>query len=350
MKRAGQLTAAITALMALSVLAACGEEKSETSAAPGDPKEAAAAEPSSDAIEIGYSAWPGWFVWTVTEEQGFFEQEGVKVKLTYFSDYTTSLQAMSAGKLDGNAQTLNDTLLGVATGGPQVSVIENDNSNGNDAIIADASIKTVQDLKGKTVAAEQGVVDHFLLLQGLEAKGMKESDVNFRNLLTDAAAGGFAGGETDAVGVFAPFTLQALERPGSHVLFSSRDFPGTISDHLVVTPELIKERPGDVQKIVNAWYKTLAWMEDHPDEATAIMAAKAEISPQEYIELAEGTRLFSAKDALSAYQGTAATDLGPMAERINGFLVSTGLIPKKASIDGLFDPSFTESYLKTSGG
>ena len=153
----------------------------------------------------------------------------------YFADYIGSLDAMSAGRLDANTQTLNDTMAGVASGSKQAIVVVNDNSAGNDAIICDKSVgNTIQDLKGKTIAAEEGVVDHFLLLQGLASVGLTQDDVDFRGVLTDAAAGAFAGGQFDCVGVFAPFTLQALERPGSHVVFSSADFPGTIPDHIVV--------------------------------------------------------------------------------------------------------------------
>ena len=48
-------------------------------------------------------------------------------------------------------------------------------------------------------------------------------------------AAAFAGGQFDCVGVFAPFTTQALGREGAHVLFSSKDHPGSISDHFVAT-------------------------------------------------------------------------------------------------------------------
>ena len=322
-----------------------------TATAPGSSAAGAPAPASSGpAITLGYSAWPGWFVWDVTEKKGFFDKEGVKVKLTYFSDYTTCLQAMTAGKLDASSQTLNDTLLGVTSGSPQISVIENDNSFGNDAIIVKDGINSIEDLKGKTVAAEQGVVDHFLLLQGLTSKGLKESDVKFSNLPTDAAAAAFANGQVDAVGVFAPFTVQALKRPGSHVLFSSKDFPGTISDHLVVTPQLIKDHRADVQKLVNAWYDTLDWMKANPAEATAIMAEHAQLSPAEYTQLAEGTKLFSAADAVKGYTGQDPTDLTAMFWQVDDFLMGTGLIKSRASLEGLYDPSFTQEYLKAHGG
>jgi NitT/TauT family transport system substrate-binding protein len=304
-----------------------------------------------DPIRLGYSAWPGWFVWAVTEEAGIFEDVGIEVELEFFTNYIDSIDAMAAGELDANSQTLNDTLVPVSTGVDERVVIVNDNSNGNDAIIADQSIQSIEDLEGKTVAAEQGVVDHFLLLQGLDSVGMTEEDVDFRGVLTDAAAAGFAEGEFDAVGVFAPFTTQALERPCSHVLFDSSDFPGTIPDHLVVSGDLVEERPEDVQLLVDAWYATLDYIEENPDEAQEIMAGVAEVPPEEYAEFEEGTRIFSAEEALEAFEADEApTGLQPMAEQMNEFLVDSGLAQEPAPLDDLFEPQFTEDYVERNGG
>ncbi len=305
---------------------------------------------SGETITLGYSAWPGWFPLAVAEEQGLFAEAGVNVELVFFADYLGSLDAMAAGQLDGNTQTLNDTMFGVAAGDEQVIVVTNDNSAGNDAIICDESVTSIEDLAGRTVAAEAGVVDHFLLLQGLNSVGLTEADVDFRGVLTDAAAAAFAAGEFDCVGVFAPFTVQALERPGSKVLFSSADFPGTISDHIVVTPELIAERPEDVQKLVDAWYLTLEWIEANPDEALAIMSAAAELTPEEYAELAGGTRIFTAEEALASFgDADDVSSLMFVAELINPFLVESGLTEQEAPLDGLFDGSFTQAYVEAAG-
>jgi NitT/TauT family transport system substrate-binding protein len=305
---------------------------------------------SGETVKLGYSAWPGWFVWAVADEAGIFDEVGVDVELVYFTDYLGSLDAMVAGELDANSQTLNDTLVSVSTGSDQRIVVVNDNSAGNDAIIVDESIETVDDLEGKTVAAELGVVDHFLLLQGLADAGMTEEDIDFRGVLTDAAAAGFASGEFDAVGVFAPFTLQALEREGSHVLFDSSDYPGTIPDHLVASGDMVEDRPEDVQLLVDAWYQTLDYIEANPDEAREIMAGVAELTPEEYASFEEGTRLFSPDDALAAFEGEDAPEgLQPMAEQINEFLVDTSLAEEPAPLDDLFEPSFTADYVDRAG-
>lgn len=297
-------------------------------------------------LTIGYSAWPGWFPLAVADKEGIFTEAGLKVDLKYFVDYTASLDALVAGQLDVNAQTLNDTMFAVASGADQKIIVVGDNSTGNDAVICDKSITSIEDLKGKSIAAEAGVVDHFLLLQGLATVGLTEKDIDFQGVKTDAAAAAFAGGQFDCAAVFAPFTLQALERPDSHVLFSSKDFPGTIPDHFVATADAAKDTVA-MQKLVNAWYMTLDYISDNPEEATKIMADAAEVSVEDYASFADGTTLFTPEQALAAFADRPddPTSLVEMARRIDPFLVSSGLTETPADVTNLFEPQYTQAYV-----
>ncbi|MCU1500676.1 MAG: aliphatic sulfonates family transporter, periplasmic ligand-binding protein [Ilumatobacteraceae bacterium] len=335
-------------VLAAVVLAACGSGTKSTTTTATTATTAAGTQPAGEltSLTIGYSAWPGWFPLAVADKAGIFTKAGLKVDLKYFVDYTASLDALVAGQLDVNAQTLNDTIFAVASGSDQKIVVTGDNSTGNDAVICDQSITTIDGLKGKTIAAEAGVVDHFLLLQGLATKGMTEKDISFQGVKTDAAAAAFAGGQFDCAAVFAPFTLQALERPGSHVLFSSKDFPGTIPDHLVATAKAAAD-PVSMQKLVNAWYMTLDYIKANPDESTKIMADVAGLSVADYQSLADGTTLFTADQALSAFadRPNDPTSLVEMARRINPFLVSSGLTKTEADLSGIFDDTYTKAYV-----
>ena len=134
-------------------LSACGQQGGSGSEAP---------------VRVGYSAWPGWFPWKVAEEKGLF---GMPVTLQWFDGYLDSINALNAGQLDCNSQTLGDTISSIAGGAELQVVLTNDNSTGNDQIIAAEGITTIADLKGKKVAAEEGTVDHYLLLLGLKERG-----------------------------------------------------------------------------------------------------------------------------------------------------------------------------------
>ncbi|HEX2698929.1 MAG TPA: ABC transporter substrate-binding protein [Acidimicrobiales bacterium] len=292
-------------------------------------------------IRLGFSAWPGWFPWQVADEKGLFAKAGLDVDLTYFESYTDSLNALNAGKLDANSQTLNDTISSVGAGAEEVVVLANDNSTGNDQIIVKPGIASVADLKGKKVGVEEGTVDHFLLLLGLEKAGLKPEDVDIQPLLTDAAASAFAAGQLDAVGVFAPFTTKALELPGSKALFTSADFPGSIPDHLVFGKGFVKDHPDEVQKLVDVWFDTLAYIEQYKEESVAIMAKRAGVTPEEYADYDKGTTVFSEEDNVAAFApGGDMSHLDFAARSMATFLVGAGLVKEEPDLTTLLEPRF----------
>jgi NitT/TauT family transport system substrate-binding protein len=299
---------------------------------------------SGTKVRLGFSAWPGWFPWQVAEEKGLFKKAGLDVDLKWFESYLDSLNALSAGQLDANSQTLNDTISSVAGGAKEAIVLVNDNSTGNDQIIVTDAIKTVADLKGKSVAAEQGTVDHYLLLLGLQKAGLGPGDVNFQPLETGAAAAAFASGRLEGVGVFAPFTTQALKRSGSHALFTSADYPGAIPDHLVVSRGLLDNHPGEVQKLVDVWYETLDWIKAHRDEANTIMAKRAGVSVDDYVTYDKGTTIFTLDQNLEAFtSGSTVAHLDSNAKQIAEFLRKVNLIDKDPDLANLLVDRFVKA-------
>ncbi|MFM7362600.1 MAG: ABC transporter substrate-binding protein [Cyanobium sp.] len=299
----------------------------------------------SDApVRLGYSAWPGWFPWKVSEEKGLFQQAGVGVTLQWFDGYLDSINALNAGQLDCNSQTLGDTISSVAGGADLQVVMTNDYSTGNDQVIAAPGIGSVADLKGKRVAAEEGTVDHYLLLLGLKKAGLSAEDITFVPLETGAAAAAFVAGKVDAVGVFAPFTTQALKRPGSTTLFSSKDFPGAISDHLVCRSEFVAKNPEKVQKLVNAWFATLGTIKAEPGPTLAIMAKRAGVSEADYKAYDAGTTILSLEENRQVFKpGTTMKSLPYAAQEISTFLQEVGLAKTPPKLDGLLQPQFVDA-------
>jgi NitT/TauT family transport system substrate-binding protein len=304
----------------------------------------------SKPLKLGFSAWPGWFPWQVAEEAGLFQKNGLDVKLTWFTGYLDSINALAAGKLDANSMTLNDTVSAVSGGADLVVILANDNSIGNDQIIVRDGINSIQDLKGKKVAAELGTVDHYMLLLGLAKAGMTQQDVIFQPLETGAAAAAFVAGKVDAVGVFAPFTTNAIKRPKSKILFTSRDFPGAIPDHLVVSRKFLKERPADAQKLIDTWFDTLEYIKANPEKAVKIMAKRAGVTPAAYRDYDAGTRIFTLKENLAAFKpGKDASHLDYSTRTTSDFLLKSGLTKKPVNTGVILDSTFVKAAAQKKG-
>ncbi len=299
-----------------------------------------------EVIVIGYSAWPGWWPWAIAEQEGLFEANGVNVEMRWFDGYIESMEALAAGQIDGNCQTLNDTISFAADAvNGEVAVLVNDNSAGNDKIIVTEEINSVADLQGKKVAIEEGVVDDFLLTLALEEEGLSRSDVEIVPLETGEAAAAFAAGQADAVGAFPPFWSIALEREGSKELITSNDFPGAIPDLLVMSQKIVDERPDDVQAIVNTWFDILDFMEENPERADEIIAERAGVSAEELQELKSGTRMFTIEDNLEAFSdGEEIKHMPAAAKEMAEFMVNVGFIEEVPDLNAIFDDRFVRAY------
>jgi NitT/TauT family transport system substrate-binding protein len=296
-------------------------------------------------ITLGFTAWPGWLPWQVAKDQGLFARNGINVELKYFSNYTDSLLALETGALDANSQTLNDTLISVSGGAKQTIVLVNDNSTGNDKIIAREGITSVADLRGRKIAVVQGTVDHYLLLLALQQAGLGQQDVVLDSQSTsESAAAAFATGQVDAVCTSAPSTTKALQRAGSHSIATSAEFPGAIPSHLVVRPALVHDHPEAVQALVNTWFDTLKWIKTHKDTAIAAMAKTSGVGVNDYRTYAAGTTIFTHQQNLDAFTpGTNPQHLNYQAAQIADFVFGTGMVQSRPSVAGLLDNRFVNA-------
>ena len=298
-------------------------------------------------IRIGYSNWAGWWPWAIAESEGLFVKHNVNVELKWYDNYSQSLKDLAAGYIDGNCQTLNDTIT-FATNAVkgEVVVLVNDNSAGNDKIIAAAGINNIKELKNKQVAIEAGVVDDFLLTLALEVEGMSRNDVQIIDIETGAAAEAFAAGQVDAVGAFPPFWLTALQRKGAKEITSSKDFPGAIPDLLVVTEKLVNSHPEQVQALIDTWFDILDFMATNPARADEIMANRAGINYDELQLFKAGTKMFNLEDNLEAFaDGNNMKHMPYAARKMTNFLQnSLKSIEQPPNLKKIFNQRFIQAY------
>lgn len=297
-------------------------------------------------LKIGYSDWPGWVAWQVAIDKGWFKEAGVPVDFEWF-DYSASMDAYSAGKIDAVLMTNGDALVTGAAGGKSVMIMLTDYSNGNDMIVAKPGFKSLKDLKGKKIAVEEGLVEHLLLLNGLKKAGMKESDVTLVNAKTNEMPQVLASGDVAAIGAWQPIAGQAMKAvPGSRPVYTSAHEPGLIYDVLAVNPASARQNKAEWLKVLKVWDRVVKYINDpktQPD-AVKIMAARVGVTPQVYLPLLKGTHLLSLADGKKAY--VKAPGFGSIygSSRVaDDFNVANGVYKTHQDVDSYIDPSFTQA-------
>ncbi|MBJ7603270.1 MAG: ABC transporter substrate-binding protein [Candidatus Dormibacteraeota bacterium] len=131
----------------------------------------------SGTIHIASSTWTGYAALYAADKKQFWKQHGLDVDFTDVEDPVLRLNALNAGQLQGMASTVDAFARAASQGVPAVQVFPIDASVGGDGILAKNDIQSVKDLKGKTVAVNQGSVSEWFLAQVLKRNGMSPSRI-----------------------------------------------------------------------------------------------------------------------------------------------------------------------------
>jgi NitT/TauT family transport system substrate-binding protein len=297
-------------------------------------------------IKLGYSDWPGWVAWQVAIDKGWLKESGLDITFQWF-DYSASMDAFSAGKLDGVMVTNGDALVTGAAGAKNVMVLLTDYSDGNDMIVARPGIKSLEDLKGKKVGIEMGFVEHLLLLNGLVKNGMSEKDVTLVNTKTNDTPRMLASGQVDAIGAWQPNSGNAMRAlPGSLPVYTSAQAPGLIYDVITVSHASFAANEATYIKLAKVWDRTVKYINDPKtqDDAIKIMAKRVGLKPEQYKPLLKGTHLIDLAEAKKIYKkGGGFASLYGSSKIADNFNVKYGVYKKAQDISAYIDSSVTEA-------
>jgi len=275
------------------------KDDASTTGAGKDDKKSGTTVAADKPLKIAYSDWPGWLVWEIAKQKGFFKDAGVNVDFEWFGDYGASIDAYTAGKLDGICIACGDSL----TAKSSVIIVLTDFSNGNDMIIGKEGINSIKDLKGKTIGLEENMVEHLLLWTALEKNSMTESDVKITKIKTEETTQALKSGKVDAIGAWYPISGRTLtEVAGSKALFTSKEAPGVIFDALQVDPDSLDKRRAEWKKVVGVWFKCIDFLNDAKthEEGVKIMAKRIDGKPEDLEKNLKGTHLLDGEGNVKA--------------------------------------------------
>lgn len=207
-------------------------------------------------LTLVVTSWPTAQLLYAAVDLGYFEREGLNVKLIDVrDDYEEAVLKIKSKEVDGGVLVLSEPLLLTAGGQPMSVVMGLDYSNGADGIVVSEEIKTLEDLKGKKIAYERGSFGDLLLQQALRKANLSVADIQIHELSPAEASRAFLLDDVDAAVAVEPYLSQALVRTRSHVIFSSSESPGLLPDVVTFRREVVDNKPVAIKSFVNAWYK-----------------------------------------------------------------------------------------------
>jgi NitT/TauT family transport system substrate-binding protein len=304
-------------------------------------------------VRLGVVNWIGYGPIYCAAANGDYRKYGVDVRLVTFSDNSLMSGALQGGEIEASTLTYDQVIMASAKGWQLKVVMPLDYSVGGDAIVSTGAIRSVKDLKSRKVAFQSLSPSDFLLGYALAQAGLSEKDIRSVNSTPEGVVSIMATGAVDAGVTYEPSVSMILKLGGGklyHVLLSSREARGMITDVLAVTESTIARNPKLVAALIRGTLDGLAFMQHEPAKALALIGKTLEITPTEVqaelsnIEnppLAELDEVFKNSPTLPSFYASGAI--------IGAILKKEGQIERLPSIADTYDPRFV-SELKAHPG
>ena len=348
------LSTALLAVLTLSTLAGCGAGSTKNSASSGQTKTAessATASPKTTAaprikIRVAYMPNLGSASSLVTAiNKGYFNEEGIDVETVKFEKGPEEIAAMGSGNID-IAQIGHGAHVLAAKG--QARIFNIDQTSNGDELLAnkDKGIKSVEDLKGKTIATSLGTSSEIILNLALKSKGMTQKDVKVVQMDPSAAVTAMVTGNVDAAAIWSPSTIVVKEKMGDKVisLASNNDyrdqavFPGS----WVCTNDYYKNNQDKLVRFTQAILKAQHYRKEHISEVAGWLAKLIGQDPATLAKsTGEGDWLTDDFIYGMAKDGT----LKKWYENQQKLFIDSGALDKAVNVDNYFSPDIiTKAY------
>ena len=211
------------------------------------------------------------------KDKGFYKEQGINL------DIRSGNGSGSAHRLVANGDSQFDygscaSMVNLAAKGAPLVAIGVIDAMGTEAILVkpDAGVKTIADLKGKTIltTANAGVNTFFPLV--LKNAGLAEGDIKVVNVAESALVSSYLQGSGGAVGILGGFDDKPAEIKTAGgkdpLIFAYSDFGVNQVGYCIAThADTIKNKPDLVKRFMAATLKAYKETEKNPDAAVASM-------------------------------------------------------------------------------
>jgi NitT/TauT family transport system substrate-binding protein len=266
-----------------------------------------AAHAEDKTIRVICNNWSGFAPVFVANDLGYFKKLGLKVSVKFDDEQADALAGIAHGDIEVDMRTVDDYQRrprSPSTPGVMIGTI--DESNGGDGVVADGSIKTVSDLKGKVVAMETDIPAYLLLQLELNKAGLSYKDMSVKQTAGSDALSVFSDPSVAAIGTFQPFMNKAVTldaKRGAHILVSSASYPGTIVDAIIVNQSKLKADPVAYKNFLVGVYKAIAYYKAKPADFIHLAAPHFNLKDAEFQASIDGSLSYTSLDTAKQYFG-----------------------------------------------
>lgn len=212
----------------------------------------------------------------VAIEKGYFEREGLEVKVTPGTGSTDNIKLVAAGRLDYAPVDVGALVVTKANEGLPVKVISIVHQNTMSALftLEESGITSPKGLEGKSFADSPASTVRVLFPLYAKKAGIDASTVKIRDAAPPALPALLAAKQVDAIGQFSvglPLVSKAAGGKKIRSFKYSKVLPGLLGIGVIASEEKLRTNADEVRRFNRALMKGLKWAIDNPGSAGWIL-------------------------------------------------------------------------------
>ena len=182
------------------------------------------------------------------------EKSGIKVNWVQFQSGPPMLEALNTNNIDFGTTGDTPPIFAQAAGSNLVYVAYEKPSPQSEAVIvpANSTLKSVAELKGKSVAVTKGSSANYTLLKALERDKLSFADIDVKYLQPSDARAAFESGKLDAWTVWEPYLSSAKIELKARVLTDATGLKPNNTSFYLASTDFAQKHPDVVKDIVKA--------------------------------------------------------------------------------------------------
>lgn len=241
-------------------------------------------------VRVALLPFTGYAPIYVADQEHLCARYGIQLQVIDTGSQSALDTIMAKGDADAGMYANTNLAFADAAGLPLQAFLTLDESVGADGVVVSENIHSIQDMvkQHTKFAADETDVNYFLFMAVAEKQGFKTTDFNHIPLTGGDALAAFLTGQIDAIGISAPDMQKALQRKGAHILFTSKNYPGYISDVFVAKQTTIQQKASDLAAFARCWYDTITHIKADSNTAYPIMAKSLGVDVAEMQQLVPG--------------------------------------------------------------
>jgi len=298
--------------------------------------------PAADTVLVGSvdpssaNLWPLY----IGRKLGYFDAAGINIDLIFAPSNAAVVQQLAAGSYDiAPSAGMVDPVRAIEKGASE-AIVRIVIQAPPYALLAKPAIKTMKDLKGKTIMLGGAKdITRIFAERMLAPNGLKAGDYDM--LFAGATSARFAAlqsGAVDAAILTVPFNFYAETAGFSNLGFTFDYLPDMPFAGIAVNRTWASANPGRVVKFLDVYNKSIAWFRDgsHRDEAVRMMVETSKLDPADVgkaYDFLHDKNLFEPTGKVSTAKVRTVVDA----------LRELGDIPADFSVDRLLLPGITQT-------